>query len=90
MLLKHKDWRSPIAVEVRSGQLYRLQLHTPKALVGSNSLRDHRELGHRQMGNIHHGALRLLRETMTGVSEVSAEHDDLCKGCGVTVDRRVS
>ena len=33
------------------------------------------------MGHIHHGALRLLRETVTGVPEVSTEHDDVCKGC---------
>ena len=43
--------------------------------------RDLGELWHRRMGHIHHGALRLLRETVTGVLKVSTEHDDACKGC---------
>ena len=33
------------------------------------------------MGHIHHGALILLHEMVTGVPEVSTEHDDVCKGC---------
>ena len=32
------------------------------------------------MGHIHHGELKLLREMMTSVPEVSIEHDDVCKG----------
>jgi len=33
------------------------------------------------MGHIHHGALRLLREIVIGVPELSMEHDDVCRGC---------
>ena len=33
------------------------------------------------VGNIHHGALRMLRETITGVLVLSTKYDDVCKGC---------
>ena len=48
--------------------------------MGSSNSRDQGELWHRRMGHIHHGALKLLREIVTGVPEVSIEHDDVCKG----------
>ena len=41
------------------------------------------ELWNRSKGHIHHGALRLLRETVTGIPEVRIEHDDVCKGCAL-------
>ena len=43
--------------------------------------RDLRKLWHKRMGHIHHGELKLLHEMVTGVPEVSTEHDDACKGC---------
>ena len=49
-------------------------------MINSNP-RDLGELWHRRMGHIHHGAIRLLHEMVTGVPEVSTEHDDVCKGC---------
>ena len=49
--------------------------------MSSSNPRDLGELWHRRMGHIHHGALRLLRETVIGVPEVSTKHDDVCKGC---------
>ncbi|KAH9299166.1 hypothetical protein KI387_030848, partial [Taxus chinensis] len=48
----------------------------PKALMSNNNLRDQGEIWHRRMGHIHHGALKLIHETVTGVLEVSTEHDD--------------
>ena len=81
MLIKHKDWKSPITIGVRSGCLYMMQFDTPKELMSSSNHRDLGELWHRRMGHIHHGALRLLREIVIGVPEVSTEHDDVCKGC---------
>ena len=44
VLIKHKDWKSPIAIGVRSGCLYRLQFDTPKALVSNSNPRDLGEL----------------------------------------------
>lgn len=39
------------------------------------------EFFHRIMGHLHRGALRILKETMTGVLELSTKHDYVCKGC---------
>jgi len=33
------------------------------------------------MGYLHHGALRILRSTVTGVLDLSTERDDVCRGC---------
>ena len=44
MLIKHKDWKSPIAIGVRSGHLYRLQFDTPKALMRNSNPRDLEEI----------------------------------------------
>ena len=30
---------------------------------------------------MHHGALQVLRELVTGVLDFSSEHHELCKGC---------
>ena len=44
LLIKHKDWKSPITIGVRSGHFYRLQLDAPKALMSSSNPRDLGEL----------------------------------------------
>ena len=62
-------------------QLYKLQLDSPMALVGSADEMDLNELWHRRMGHFHHGALRTLQKTIIGVPELSTERDDVCKGC---------
>jgi len=53
------------------------------ALIGNNinGEKELNELWHKRMGHLHHGALRMLRETVTGVSVLSTERDDRCKGC---------
>ena len=53
------------------------------ALIGNNcnGEKEKNELWHRRMGNLHHGAPRMLREIVTGVPILNSEHDDLCKGC---------
>ena len=81
MLIKHKDWKSPITFGVRSGRFYKLQFDTPKVFMSIINPRDLGDLWHRRMGHIHHGALKLLHEMVTGVPEVSIENDDVRKGC---------
>lgn len=61
--------------------LYKLQMDAPKALVSSNSLKDQGGLWHRRISHIHHGALKLLHETMIAFPEASIEHDDVFRGC---------
>ena len=53
------------------------------ALIGSNHNGENElnELWHRRMRHMHHGALRMLREIVTGVAALSTEHDDVCRGC---------
>jgi hypothetical protein len=34
-----------------------------------------------RMIHLHHGALGVLREMVTGVPDFSSEHYELCKGC---------
>ena len=35
------------------------------------------------MGHLHHGALRILRSTVTRVLDLSMERDDVCRGCAL-------
>jgi hypothetical protein len=35
------------------------------------------------MAHLHHGALRVLREMVTGVPDFNSEHHELCKGCAL-------
>lgn len=56
------------------------------ALIGSDSSRNGKELNelwHGRMGHLHHGALKMLKETVTGVPELGIEHKDVCRGCGL-------
>ena len=68
-------------IGIKSNRLYRLQLESPMALIGSNGEKDLNELWHRRMGHLHHGALRILRSTVIGVPDLSTERDDVCRGC---------
>ena len=51
-------------------------------LIGSHGDKDLNELWHKRMGHLHHGALRILRSTITGVPVLSTE-DDVCRGCAL-------
>jgi len=53
------------------------------ALIGSENscAKEINELWHRIMGHLHRGALRILRETISGVPELGTKHDDVCKAC---------
>ena len=53
------------------------------ALIGNHGDKDLNELWHRRMSHLHHGALRILRSTITGVPDLSTERDDVCKGCAL-------
>jgi len=81
--IKHQSWKKVKQIGARSNKLYKLQFNSPKALISSDSSSggDMGELWHRRMGHLHHGSLRLLKETMTRVLELCMEHDDLCIWC---------
>lgn len=77
--VKHPSWKRMRQIGVRSNKLYKLQFDYPMALIGSNSNSEKasNELWHRGMGQLHHGALRMLRETVTKVPVLSTKHDDV-------------
>jgi hypothetical protein len=71
-------------IGVRDGKLFRFLFQPLHALAVSNDRsRQTCELWHRRMAHIHHGALGGLREVVTGVPEISTEHQDVCRGCAL-------
>jgi hypothetical protein len=64
-------------------KLYKLMFQPASALLHTTSSNDLCELWHRRMAHLHHGALRILREIVTGVPEFTIEHQELCKGCAL-------
>jgi hypothetical protein len=57
--------------------------HPAKALIHNTNNNDLCELWHRRMVHLHHGAMRTLREIVTGVPEFNIEHQEVCKGCAL-------
>lgn len=53
------------------------------ALISNNvsGEKDLNELWHRKMGNLHHGVLRIHKETVMGVLVLTTKHDYTCRGC---------
>ena len=81
MYVKHPSWSKKAQIGERSHNLYKLQLESPVALIGSTDDRDLNELWHRRMGHLHHGALRILKNTVIGAPELSTKKDEVCRGC---------
>ena len=81
--VKHLSWKKKVQIGIKSNQLYRLQLESPMALIGSHGDKDLNELWRRRIGHLHHGALRILRSSVTGVPDLSTERDDVCRGCAL-------
>jgi hypothetical protein len=70
-----------VRIGVQDGNLYRLQGQPAQALLHtSESLCD---LWHRRMGHLHHKALPLLRQMVTGLPEFSLDQQGVCKGCAL-------
>jgi hypothetical protein len=66
-------------IEVREGNLYRLQGEPVRALVhNTNNLC---ELWHKRMGHLHHKVFPILREIVTGLPDFSIEQQGVCRGC---------
>jgi hypothetical protein len=62
-------------------KLYKLQFELARALVGSSC--DMVELWHRRMAHLHHGALSVLKQIVTGLPNFNTKHHDMCKGCAL-------
>jgi transposase InsO family protein len=68
-------------IGTREGNLYRLLFQPLHALASSNNNSQLCELWHRRMAHLHHGALRSLREIVTGLPQFGIEHQEVCRGC---------
>jgi len=81
--VKHSSWKKVRQIGARSNRLYRLQIDSPMTLIGNDNINGKtlNELWHRRMGHLPHEALRMLKETVTGVRVVNIEHHDVCRGC---------
>ena len=79
--VKHPSWKKKAQIRFRSNKIYKLQLESPMALIGNTDEKDLNELWHRRMGHLHHGALRILKNIVTGVLELSTKIDNVCRGC---------
>jgi hypothetical protein len=67
----------------REGNLYLLKAQPVRALVHDSDNDNLCELWHRRMGHLHHRALPILREIVTGLPEFSVEQQGVCKGCAL-------
>jgi hypothetical protein len=65
--LKGSNITSSRVIGTRDGKLYRLSFQPLHALASSNNIRQLCELWHKRMAHLHHGALRVLREIVTGL-----------------------
>ena len=70
-------------ISTRCGKLYKLGFR-PMSILMSNSNEDHFcELWHKRMAHLHHGALRVLKEIVTSLSQFSTDHKEVCRGCAL-------
>ena len=49
--VKHPSWKKKVQIGIKSNRLYRLQLESSMALIGSHGDKDLNELWHRRMGH---------------------------------------
>ena len=73
------NFTSAKVIGTRIGKLYKLDFQPMAALMSSGGSEEHLcELWHRRMVHLHHGALRVLREIVTGLPDFNTEHQELC------------
>jgi hypothetical protein len=68
-------------IGTRHEKLYKIVFQPVRTLFHSTSSSDLCDLWHRRMAHFHHGALRVLRDIVTGVPNFNTKHQELCKGC---------
>ena len=64
--------------------LYKLEVDDCAALSTKEKLvksQDIGELWHRQLGHLHHGALKIMQQISTGHPKGKLEQVETCKGC---------
>lgn len=61
--------------------MFRLQFEPTHALVSCS--KGPRELWHRRMVHLHHGALNVLKEIVKGLPELKVKQHEMCMGCAL-------
>eukprot|EP00253_Pinus_taeda_P004441 PITA_04441 len=82
--LKHVVTRQVKQIGVRVKDLYKLEVDVCVALsskVEHVQSRDVRELWHRRMGHLYHGALNIMQQITTRLPKCTLDQHDVCKGC---------
>jgi hypothetical protein len=77
--IRPKDSKVVKLIGVEREKLYKLQFDPARSLMSSEC--DMAELWHRRMAHLHHGALKGIKEIVTGLPDFSTEHHEVCKGC---------
>lgn len=75
ILPRGASFASAKVIGTRIGKLYKLDFQPMATLVSSGGSEEHLcELWHKRMAHLHHGALRVLREIVTGLPQFNTEH----------------
>jgi hypothetical protein len=74
--IRPKDSKVAKVIGIKQEKLYRLQFEPARALVSSAC--DLEKLWHRRMAHLHHGALKVLKEIVTGLPDFSTKHHEVC------------
>ena len=64
---------------VEEGGLYKLKGKLDQALVHSTI--NPCELWHKRFAHLHYRALSIVNKAVTGIPELQANHEGVCKGC---------
>ena len=82
ILPRGANFASAKVIGMRIGKLYKLEFQPMATLMSKDSSEEHLcELCHKRMAHLHHGALRVLKEIITGLPDFSTEHRELCRSC---------
>ena len=79
MCPKGKTIDDAVVISVQEGALYKLKGQLDQALVHSTV--NPSELWHRILAHLHYKALLIVIKMVTGLPEIQANHDGICKGC---------
>eukprot|EP00253_Pinus_taeda_P030237 PITA_30237 len=82
--LRHIATGQTKRIGIRVKNLYKLEVDDCAALSTKEELRQSQDIGelwHRQLGHLHHGALKIMQHISTGLPKGKLDQVDTCKGC---------
>jgi hypothetical protein len=76
---KGKTLDDAVVIGVEDGGLYKLKGHSDSTMV--HEIVNPSELWHNIFAHLHYKAFPVVRKMVTGLPEIQAEPDGVCKGC---------